>query len=403
MNRIISFFMIVVIVIVQSGTAPVLAISKASLEAINGNSAFYDPSNAGQVCQSFGATPTASGPLIGNDNEQKIFNYFIAKKLGPIQTAGIVGNFGQESHWSPTTPGGYLAQWGGARLTNLQKFAASQNKPVTDLQVQLDFVWKELNESYTKVLKNLNAATTVEDATNQFMGPTPLPNGGTTDGYENPGKPELQKRINYAKDALKLYGGAAATTAALVTTITGSGGGCSSAVGNSQNTKFIDGFTVYNQCDPAWASKPYGNGTICQNACGPSSMAMIITNLKGTTVTPDTIATFAMSNGLYINGVGSSWNIAPVVAKAYGLKAVAIGADVAKITATLQAGGLVAAPGSGAKPFTSGGHYIVIRAVTAEGKWKVGDSGHSNTSSLDWDPQQLVNEMHGGGVYAISK
>ncbi len=54
-------------------------------------------------------------------------------------------------------------------------------------------------------------------------------------------------------------------------------------------------------------------------------------------------------------------------------------------------------------PFTANGHFIVIRAVTAEGKFKVGDPGHSDTSDKDWDPQQLINNMRDGSVYAITK
>jgi hypothetical protein len=106
---------------------------------------------------------------------------------------------------------------------------------------------------------------------------------------------------------------------------------------------------------------------------------------------------------LYVSGEGSSWSIGPVLAKHWGLKAQAIGADGAKIAATLQAGGLVITAGQGAKPFTSGGHFIVIRGLTADGKWKVGDSGHNDTSDKEWEPSQLLASMAGGSVYAISK
>lgn len=398
-KRIFSIILLLITVTVVA-SQPAMAITQKAVDAINGQYPYYDASDTSGTCELSGAS-AATVSLSGNDNEQKIYNYLVAKGLSPVGAAGIDGNFGQESHWNPATPGGYLAQWGGSRLSNLQNFASKQNKPVTDLGVQLDFMWQELNGSYPKVLEHVKAATTVEDATEQFMGPIKLSNGGTSGGYENPGRPELAKRIAFAKGALIKYGGAAASPAALITSIATNT--CSGITGNGQNTKFYDGFTVYSQCDPAWGGKPYGDDTICANACGPSALAMIVTNLTGRKVTPDVLAAYADKNGLYVQNTGSSWLIAPTIATEYGLKSQKIGADVAKITAVLQAGGLVAAPGSGASPYTKGGHYIVIRAVTATGKWKIGDSGHRDTSDKEWDPQQLVSEMHEGGVYAITK
>lgn len=177
--------------------------------------------------------------------------------------------------------------------------------------------------------------------------------------------------------------------------------GDSGAVGNGQDTKYIDGFTVYSQTDADWKNKPYSSSTIGAAGCGPSAMAMIVTALTGRKVTPPEVASVATS--MYVEGSGSSWQIGPFVANKYGLRSDPIGANTAKITEALMMGGLVIAPGDGADPFTKKGHFIVIRGVTSSGKWKVGDSGHSNTSDKEWDAQTLVSQMHSGGVYAIYK
>ncbi len=159
-------------------------------------------------CSTGGATT-----LTGNDNKQKIFNYFLDKGLSPEQAAGIDGNFGQESGWNPSSPGGYLAQWTGSRLTALQTFAQKAGKPVTDLGVQLDYIWADLTNApgaggdYSHVLSSVKAAKTVEDATVQFMGTASV--GGSVDGYENPGDPQLQNRIDYANQIFNQYGSAA--------------------------------------------------------------------------------------------------------------------------------------------------------------------------------------------------
>jgi hypothetical protein len=132
-------------------------------------------------------------------------------------------------------------------------------------------------------------------------------------------------------------------------------------------------------------------------------MAMIITALTGQQVTPADTTRYANTKNIYVPGAGSSWTIAPVLAKNWNLKASAIGTDQQKIAATLQAGGLVIGSGTGGLPFTSAGHYIVIRGIAEDGKWLVGDSAHKGTSTEEWDPSQLLSAMHDGSVYAITK
>lgn len=175
----------------------------------------------------------------------------------------------------------------------------------------------------------------------------------------------------------------------------------SDKAGNGEDTQFIDGFTVYSQYDRAWRETPYSTSTIGDSGCGPSAMAMIITALTGEKVTPPAVASYSKS--MYEPGKGSKWTIAPFAASHWNLKATQIEANVAKISETLVNGGLVIAPGQGSLPYTNDGHFIVIRAVTADGKWRIGDSGHRDTSDKDWDPAKLVLMMRDGGVYAITK
>lgn len=173
------------------------------------------------------------------------------------------------------------------------------------------------------------------------------------------------------------------------------------SIGNGQDTQFIDGFAVYNQYDREWRDKSFGSSTIGPSGCGPAAMAMIVTALTGKKVLPPEVATVAAE--MYVPGAGSSWQIGPFVAAKYGLKSAPVAANVAAISEALINGGLVVAPGQGAEPYTTGGHFIVIRAVTADGKWRIGDSGHNDTSDKNWDPETLVAMMRDGGVYAITK
>jgi hypothetical protein len=364
--------------------------------------------------------------LAGNDNIEKIWNFFIGKGFTPVQTAGAMGNIQRESagSWNPRIveygwgfpkemdtippkkgpqgqPGYGIIQWtSGGRKDGLQKFADSHGGKVNELSTQLDYMWFELEGPYkAKALDPIRQSNDLATVVRIWQ-----------DKYEV-GK-HFEPRMKYAQAIYAKYGsgGGAATptpttgTTPIVSTSTGS---CADVTTAGQNTKFLEGFAVYSQYDPAWKDKPYSSSTIGQSGCGPSAMAMIITALTGTKVTPVETSNYAASQGLYVPGQGSKWTIAPVLAKQWGLKAQPIGADVAKITATLQAGGLVIAGGSGALPFTSGGHFIVIRGVTASGKFKVGDSGHKDTSDKEWDANQLVGIIsgsnHAGTVYAITK
>jgi hypothetical protein len=374
-------------------SSPAMAISSADLHAVIYDTNFYDPNAAD-------CSIDTSINLSGSDNAEKSFKFFLSKGLPAFQVAGIVGNFEAESSINPTRnqngggPGRGIAQWSvDGRWATLLKFAASRHLDPLDLGTQLQFAWAELAEDYNGSLTALKATANVADATTVFMVKYEQPSS-------DPSVNHIAKRIQFAQTYLAKYGGAAADGGTAVPAVNGS---CSGSTGPGQDTKFVDGFAVYSQYDPTWRDKPYGSSTIGVSGCGPSAMAMIITALTGSQVTPDIVAAWAGSHGLYIAGAGSSWSIGPDVAKQWNLKSSLIGANIARITATLQAGGLVITAGEGPKPFTSAGHFIVIRGVTADGKWKVGDSAHTDTSSQDWDPQQLLVNMHDGSVYAITK
>jgi hypothetical protein len=341
--------------------------------------------------------------LSGNDRAQKAYNFFISKGLTPIQSAAILGNFMRESGIVPTRvqgggesntvpldgKTGYgLAQWTDlGRQQALVDYSKQLNIPVYTLELQLNFVWHEASSG--NVINNLKTISSIEKATKYWM-----------DSYERPAAETaaLDKRIEFAKQFLEQFGG----TGGQGVSATGTSPSCASA-GPGQNTKYIDGFIIYSQYDPTWANKPYGTSTIALSGCGPSAMAMIITSLTGRSVTPDVTAAYATSQNLYVQNVGSKWDIGKVLAEHWGLKATKIGIDETTINQVLISGGLVITAGKGSLPFTTGGHFIAIRGVTTTGKWKIGDSGHNNTSGQEWDPQSILSNMSEGSVYAISQ
>lgn len=129
------------------------------------NIGWYDPRCAE-------ATSAQYVQLAGNDNTEKILNFFMRKGLTLAQAAGFVGNMMQESGLDPAKEQGGkvvdndytlrsnvgfgLVQWTDpGRQRNFTKFMRELGVPVTDLSGQLEFTWKELNDSYAHVLSAL--------------------------------------------------------------------------------------------------------------------------------------------------------------------------------------------------------------------------------------------------------
>ena len=132
-----------------------------------------------------------------------IWDYFKAKGLNDFGIAGLMGNLYAESGLKPTNlqntyekklgytdaeytaavdqgkydnfvkdSAGYgLAQWTyWSRKQNLLDFAQSKNKSIGDLDMQLDFLYKELSEGYkNSVLKVLCEAKSVLEASNSVL------------------------------------------------------------------------------------------------------------------------------------------------------------------------------------------------------------------------------------------
>lgn len=140
--------------------------------------------------------------LNGSSNEEKIYNYLKSKGLNDCGVAGCMGNlfaesglkannlqdtyernlgYSDEKYVSSVDNGAYvnfiydvagfgLAQWTyWSRKKALYDFAKSKNKSIGDLEMQLEFLYKELSEDYPSVLKTLKSATSVKEASNAVL------------------------------------------------------------------------------------------------------------------------------------------------------------------------------------------------------------------------------------------
>lgn len=320
------------------------------------------------TCSSGSSSDTSGGTttLTGKDNVEKAFNYFVGRGLSAEASAGLVGNFQQESGQGLDTHadnGSHtgIAQWDtGGRWATLVSHAKS--KSPYDLAVQLDYVWFELNHGYKTVLSALKSTKSSDDATEQVMLHYEVVNDGT-----------LGTRQTNAKKVLAQYGDGA--TGAISKNCGGTAGE------NGWDIKGPNAMVVFDQCDPKWGAKPYGAGktSICGSGCGITSLAMIVDTLAGKNETPLTLAN---RYGAKYHTVGTDWSLWPVAAKDFGLKEADIGTDLNKAAEVVKGGGLVLIsvnPGA----FTSQGHFMIIRAVNDKGEFLLADPNNAGNKQAN--------------------
>ena len=171
----------------------------------------YDKSGTTQADCLSGDPGTGGGVPSGVTNAERVFKFLVAQGLTANQAAGIVGNMMQESGGgtfnldpaitNPTSGAYGIAQWYADRKTNLINYANGVNKPVSDVEMQINFLWKELTTSYKeRVLDPIRAAKDMRSATLIWL-----------EYYEVPCMPgscqgELNIRMPMAQEALKAFG-----------------------------------------------------------------------------------------------------------------------------------------------------------------------------------------------------
>ena len=185
--------------------------------------------------------------LTGSTTSAKIWNYLYSKIGNAYGVAGLMGNLYAESglssnnlqnsyekslgytdetytaavdngtytNFASDSAGYGLAQWTySARKKNMLAYHQSQNASIGDLETQLEFLVKELKESYTSVWNVLKSASSVKEASTKVL-----------TGYEKPanqGTSVQNTRANYGQQYYDKYAGTTTTTTTTATTTTSS-------------------------------------------------------------------------------------------------------------------------------------------------------------------------------------
>lgn len=149
----------------------------------------------------------------------------------------------------------------------------------------------------------------------------------------------------------------------------------------------------FDQGDEEWADKPFGTDNIGGYGCGPTAMAIVVASMTNTETDPALMSEWAADNGYWAKGSGSYHSIVIGTAEAYGLTAEALEDKTPEgVREALMSGKmLVALMGPG--HFTNGGHFIVLRGVTASGEILVADPNSEERSLSPWDPQIILDEL----------
>ena len=106
------------------------------------------------------------------------------------------------------------------------------------------------------------------------------------------------------------------------------------------------------------------------------------------------MAEWAAQNGYCVKGKGSAHALIPAAAEAFGLYCVGCSrAEPQRIVDALERGELVVALMSKGH-FTSGGHFIVLRGVTEDGRILVADPASVSRSNQSWELSLIVAEAH---------
>ena len=104
------------------------------------------------------------------------------------------------------------------------------------------------------------------------------------------------------------------------------------------------------------------------------------------------MAQWAYENGYWCSGNGSYHSLIPGAAEAWGLSVEGCTAtEPQRIVDALADGKLVVAIMTKG-PFTSSGHFIVLRGCTADGNILVADPSSYKRSEKSWDMSIILNE-----------
>ncbi|MCR5640334.1 MAG: C39 family peptidase [Lachnospiraceae bacterium] len=146
------------------------------------------------------------------------------------------------------------------------------------------------------------------------------------------------------------------------------------------------------QWDERWGYNSYGDNNIGICGCAPTCLAMVAEGLtRDGNITPSTVAQYAMDNGFYLYGTGTTWTVFQSYASSCNLNCTDLGQNLTSIYGELEQGHpVICSMGPGT--FTTGGHFIVLSGIE-DGQVIVNDPNNVEFSSRSWNLNDITNEV----------
>ncbi|OUQ61699.1 peptidase M23, partial [Eubacterium sp. An11] len=161
---------------------------------------------------------------------------------------------------------------------------------------------------------------------------------------------------------------------------------------NTGGTYPAGGMQIPLYIQTEYGNIPYGTGSIADCGCGPTAFAMVASYLTGSTITPvDAVAW--CGNSYYKPGAGTYWSYFQAAASHFGCGSVTQTMDANAVLQALSEGRpVISSQGPGL--FTSAGHFIVLRGLTADGKVLVNDPNDSESKNYVNRAFDMMTEIH---------
>ncbi len=160
-------------------------------------------------------------------------------------------------------------------------------------------------------------------------------------------------------------------------------------------------FIYFRQNSPEFNSVPYGDKTIGSYGCGPTNMAIVISNLTGNKVSPITLARQAESWNCFVSGSGTAHAFFPKAASYYGIEYEYLNYSKQTVINALKEGKMIICT-MGKGYFSRGGHYITLRGITADGKILIADTYSEENTKKEWDLDFLASQLKYSVIWVFS-
>ena len=162
-------------------------------------------------------------------------------------------------------------------------------------------------------------------------------------------------------------------------------------------------FYYYNQND---YTDPYGYGgygSIKDNGCAPTSIAMVVSSIRGKKFSPVEVTNYLCNNGGCTRNNGTNISSITPTLEAYGVNVIET-EDSDLVKAALKDGSKLVIENVCKGHFTSNAHFIVLRGMTSDGRVIVADP-NKKSNNKEWDFNTIKSESCGryGQYWIVSK